>query len=214
MPALPSSGVHESSLAIYKNWHQCLSLLRFFDSSMHSEVVTLETYQQILYPVIFWDKKGYVPREKSQRGNFLKSRVSFWITIQTILDRLRSRNISITFYVFAIFLAKNGPKQRFYKEIRSKKFFRKILLPTIGTFYCRSFELSYTGEHLTLTELFPSWQIHTPLLPYHRELMSLFWTDTRTGIDTTDWSGISVLGDDWSYDSYLSKKRYVPREKW
>ena len=47
----------------------------------------------------------------------------------------------------------------------------------------------------------PKWANPSPLP--HMEKMSLVWPDTRTSIGATVWSGLSVLGDNWRYASYL-----------
>ena len=99
----------------------------------------------------------------------------------------------------------------FFKIFGRKNIFsKKTFVPSSSTFYCGSFELSYSCVPLTFAEIFPSEQIGPTLfslfLLLHQELMSLAWPDKRTGIGARVWSGLSVLRDDWWYDSHFFKK--------
>ena len=142
----------------------------------------------------------------SHNGNFFsKSRFRFKNTFLTIINQFRTKNVfRQKFFVFAIFRQKTA-KFRYFLKKSKKKVFKKVLVPSFSTFYCSSFELIYLCVPLTITGIFPSEQIGSPSSPCHQEFMSLVWPDIRTGIGARVWSGLLVLGDDWSYDSYCSK---------
>ena len=98
-------------------------------------------------------------------------------------------------------------------EVFWQFFSKKIFVPTFRTFYCGSFEPSYSCVPLTFAEIFPSEQIGARSSSTIWSSWVLSDQSTRTGIGARVWSGLSVLGDDWSCDSHFSKKRLCPQRK-
>ena len=106
-------------------------------------------------------------------------------------------------------------KNRGFLKIFGRKIFfsKKVLFPLLELFI--AVLLSY-HTHVYLKHSLRYSQM-SKLVPRSSGsiLSSWVWSDqtTRTGIGARVWSGLSVLRDDWSYDSHFSKKRLCPQRR-
>ena len=117
-------------------------------------------------------------------------------------------------FCLCLFFDQKWPKiEVFWRFLVENFFWKKFFVPSFRFFYCSSFELSYSCVILTFAEIFQSEQICTTCSRSIRS--SWVWSDqtTRTAIGARVWSGLLVIGGDWSCDSHFSKKTAMPQEK-